>query len=143
MAPYIIVAIFFVTVDRFLKSLALLKQEKVNLVGDIFSFNFSENYNIAFSLPLGGVILEGLIIFIILILIYFLIILIKKNYHHLAGLIFILIFGAVSNLFDRFKYSFVVDYLDLKYFTVFNMADIMIVASVIVLIIINIKKDVR
>lgn len=143
MAPYILVAIFFVVIDRFLKSLAILKQEKVNLIGDLFSFNFSENYNIAFSLPVGGLILVGLIILIILILIYFLINLVKKNQHYLAGLLFVLIIGAASNLLDRFKYGYVVDYLDLKYFTVFNIADVMIVCSVGVLIYINFMKDKR
>ena len=143
MAPYILVAIFFVVIDRFLKSLALLKQEKINLIGEIFTFNFSENYNIAFSLPLGGSILIILIILIIFVLLYFFIDLVKKNQHHLAGLLFILILGAISNLVDRFKYGYVVDYLDLKYFTVFNIADALIVCSIIILIIINLKTNRR
>ena len=38
----------------------------------------------------------------------------------------LIIFGAVSNLYDRLKYGFVIDYFDLKYFTIFNIADAMI-----------------
>jgi len=49
------------------------------------------------------------------------------------------ILGAAGNLFDRLKYGYVVDYLDLKYFTAFNLADVMIVAGVIYLIYVLIK----
>ena len=47
-----------------------------------------------------------------------------------------IIFGAISNMLDRLKYGFVIDYLDLKYFTVFNMADVMIVGGVLGIILI-------
>ena len=55
---------------------------------------------------------------------------IKKDYIK-AWLLLAIIFGAISNLFDRIKYGYVIDYLDLKYFTVFNLADVMIVGGVI------------
>jgi signal peptidase II len=52
-----------------------------------------------------------------------------------SGLLLFIIFGAISNLVDRLKFGYVIDYIDIKYFTVFNLADIMIVVgcSVIVL----------
>jgi hypothetical protein len=42
----------------------------------------------------------------------------------------LVLIGAISNLYDRLSYSYVIDYLDLKYFTVFNVADAMIVLPV-------------
>jgi lipoprotein signal peptidase len=42
-----------------------------------------------------------------------------------------IILGATSNLADRFQYGYVIDYFDLKYFTVFNLADVLIVGGTI------------
>ena len=142
MTTYFIVVIFFVVFDRLFKGLAMkdVFNEPIQLVSNILSFNFSANYNIAFSLPLAGPILEIIIIFIILFLIYNLIVLLKKHNLAEAGLMFIIILGAMSNFLDRFKYGYVIDYLDLKYFTVFNLADVMIVGGLVGLVWQLIKK---
>jgi signal peptidase II len=138
-AIYGITAIFLIIADRFLKIFALNKIS-FNLIGDFFTFKFSANYNIAFSLPLSGIFLNILILFIIIILLYYFVFLIfrKKIINYYFGL---LILGAVSNYFDRIKYGFVIDYFDLKYFTVFNIADIMIVAGCLLLVINEFKKE--
>jgi signal peptidase II len=132
-APYIIIAIFLIIVDRFLKIFAL-NGISFNLIGDFFTFKFSPNYNIAFSLPLSGIFLNFLILFIIIILLYYFVFLVytKKTISYYFGL---LILGSASNYFDRIKYGFVIDYFDLKYFTVFNIADIMIVFGCLLLIV--------
>lgn len=134
--------IFFIALDRFLKALALASQPwPVNLIGEILKFGFKANYYIAFSLPLAGWPLLVLLILIIVSLIFLgLFYWFKHKFDQLIFLLLI-IFGASSNLFDRLKYGFVIDYLDLKYFTVFNLADAMIVAGVIWLLIILNKKS--
>lgn len=141
-AIYSITAIFLIIVDRFLKIFAL-NGISFNLIGDFFTFKFSPNYNIAFSLPLSGIFLNFLILFIIIILLYYFVFLFfrKKIINYYFGL---LILGAISNYFDRVKYGFVVDYFDLRYFTVFNIADIMIVSGCLLLIVneFKIKKHV-
>ncbi len=38
-------------------------------------------------------------------------------------LISLIIAGAVSNLIDRLKFGYVIDYIDVSWFTVFNLAD--------------------
>jgi signal peptidase II len=139
-----VIAMFFVA-DRILKSSALnlgLSQSK-SIIGDVLAFRLVFNQNIAFSLPLSGPWLNILITLIVSVL--FLIIIqakIKKilDKKSLLLLTFIL-FGAISNLLDRFLYNAVVDYFDLKYFTIFNLADVMISAGVVILIIKNIKKN--
>ncbi len=137
-----IAVIFFVACDRFLKFLAVsgFLAEPVRIAGDFFTLHFSCNYNIAFSLPLSGTGLNLCISLIIVALLYTLVCAVKKgNFNQALGLTFI-IFGAISNLIDRFRFGFVIDYLDLKYFTVFNLADVMIVGGVAGLIIILFKK---
>lgn len=135
--------IFFIGLDRFLKVLALVDQgRQFNLIGEILKFNFRTNYYIAFSLPLAGRVLEFLLVLIILSLIWLgLFYWFKRQDDKLIPL-FLIILGAGSNLFDRLKYGYVIDYLDLKYFTVFNLADAMIVGGVILLLISLNKKGV-
>ena len=132
MAAIMMIAIFFVVLDRFLKVLAInYYQNEINLVGNLFKFNLAKNYNIAFSLPLGGTVLNFVIILIIIGLLYYLLALLKKQEYSKTGCLIFLILGAISNLIDRFNYGYVIDYFDLKYFTVFNLADVMIVGGVI------------
>ncbi|HAM88275.1 MAG: Lipoprotein signal peptidase [Candidatus Falkowbacteria bacterium GW2011_GWC2_38_22] len=143
MAFYIVLAIFFVSLDRFFKIFALnyLSDNKISLFGDIFGLSLAKNYNIAFSLPVSGSMLTAFITVIILILgVYWLYLLKKAEINKTICLTFCL-FGAISNIIDRFKYGYVVDYFDLKYFTVFNLADTMIVCGVFCLLIINFKYE--
>jgi len=132
-----IAIIFFIILDRFLKVLALEGAARpCHLIGEILRYNFKANYYIAFSLPLAGrplMVLLAIIIFGLMALAVFY--WFKREPDKLAPLSLIIL-GASSNLFDRLRYGFVVDYLDLKYFTVFNLADAMIVAGVISLIIV-------
>lgn len=111
------------------------------IIGDIFTFNFAPNYYISFSLPFYGNYLNWatIVIIISLFIVTIYLILAKKckNFEYLP-LTFI-IFGAISNSIDRFRYGYVIDYLDLKYFTVFNLADMLISMGVIWLIIKTLK----
>ncbi|MBU0637029.1 MAG: signal peptidase II [Patescibacteria group bacterium] len=138
----IIAVIFFIICDRFLKSLALINApiSQQNILGDIFQFNLAKNYNIAFSLPLSGYFLKLILVIIILGLTYcFIILCINNKYNHAGWLLFV-IFGATSNLVDRIKYGYVIDYFDLKYFTVFNLADVLIIIGIVGLFYLS-KKD--
>lgn len=127
--------IFFVGLDRFLKVLAQANpQRQVDLIGEILKFKFAGNYQIAFSLPLAGPALLLSLILIILILIWLAWSYWLKREQTKFNILLIIILGAASNLFDRLKDGYVVDYLDLKYFTVFNLADAMIVGGVFLLL---------
>lgn len=131
------IAIFFIA-DRYLKSLALGRQDEpaINLIGNFFTFTFTPNYFIAFSLPLRGFWLSLFICLIVLAITISLMLLIKRKEKitSIIGLSLILA-GAISNLIDRISGGFVVDYLYLKYFTVFNLADVCISAGAILLLI--------
>lgn len=137
-----IAVIFFISLDRFFKAFAFSGQAgEFNLLGEILKFNFKANYYIAFSLPLAGFWLNAVVGLIILLLIYYLVRTCHGGKREAAVCLLAIILGAASNLFDRLKYGFVIDYLDLKYFTVFNLADAMIVAGVAALLISANKKD--
>ncbi len=138
---FYIIAVFFICLDRFLKLFAFQTKPDIKILGDIFKITFSPNKYIAFSIPLGGIVLHSILgVLTTAIIIWFIHALRKKDY--LSSLfIFSLLLGASSNLLDRFQYGFVIDYLDLKYFTVFNIADSMIFISVISLFFILDRKE--
>ena len=141
------IIVFFI-LDRFFKVLAVgyYYESPLALVGDLFKFSFSQNYNIAFSLPVSGWWLNWLIILIILGLSFYFFYIVKKRDCHKALFLLFIVLGAASNLYDRLVYSCVIDYFDLKYFTVFNLADMMIVggvAGIIFLLIVDRKEKLK
>lgn len=129
----ILSAIFFVGLDRAIKVYSLVYPGNFRFIGNILKFNPVENKNIAFSLPLSGIWLEVIIAFTIIFLTYILINLIKKQAFAQACFLLFVILGAASNLYDRIFFGGVIDYLDLRYFTVFNLADVMIVSGALAL----------
>lgn len=138
-----VIAIFFIA-DRWLKIIALNLRHSVpiKLIGDIFTFSFVPNYYMAFSLPVGGLILNLAVLLVITALAIFIFYLINKNPARRLDIIFltIILIGAISNIFDRLAYGFVIDYLSLKYFTIFNLADVMISGGALILIAANLKN---
>ena len=136
------IVIFFVVIDRLLKVYVLANSGRAwNLLGEILKFDFKANYYIAFSLPLFGFWLNAVIALIVLLLIYYVGGAGQGGRQSIAVCLFAIIMGAASNLFDRLKYGYVIDYLDLKYFTVFNLADAMIIFGVAILLISANKKE--
>lgn len=142
MAVYYCGAIFFVVLDRFLRMLSLhyFQGREASLIWDHLQFTFAKNYFIALSLPLSGVFLNWVIFFLICLLIFYFLRMYGQGNIFSAATIIIIIFGAFSNLYDRIIYGFVIDYLELKWLTVFNLADAMIVISVFVLFISDFKR---
>ena len=111
--------------DRILKYLAI--------AGKIFYF---KNTGIAFSVPLSQNLILYFNILISLILI-FLIYLLIKFLEQKNNLLFVLSFelliiGTVSNLIDRIKFGFVIDYFNFGFFYN-NLADIFIIAGLLIL----------
>lgn len=138
----VMVVVFYIALDRFLKMLAL-SSINFSLIGDFFKFNFYPNYNIAFSLPLGGYFLNIFIGLIILVVASLLLQTIKKqDFLNSCCLLFVLA-GAISNFFDRIRFGFVIDYLELRYFTIFNLADVMIFFGVLSLLYFSLIKTTR
>jgi len=143
-ATYIYLAsVLALALDQFAKLIAIKKIPE----SGIFLFDFSflsiklellKNSALAFGLDLPQTIIFSLtlsIIFILLILFFKLI----KLKAFLTSLFFgIIIFSAISNLFDRIFHGGVIDFISIKFFNwpwpTFNLADAFITISVIGLI---------
>lgn len=127
----------FIT-DRVLKSLAIKKFSFD--WGNFFSFTYFENSRLAFSLPADLGTITAVSILLVLILLFWLNSELKKRNIAVALLLSYIIFGALSNLYDRLQYGFVVDYFHLYPISYFNLADLMIGGGIIFLILKSIKQ---
>ena len=120
----ILLVIFLLAFDRITKIIFLGK--------DLSIFNYTENTGALFGLFRGNnllfIILSSIIL--ILIILYF----IKTSFNKKIALIFI-IAGILSNLIDRIFYGHVIDFIDVKFWPVFNLADVFVVIGIILLVI--------
>ena len=130
-----------VAIDQFTKFLAvryLMPVREIVLIDGVFSLLYLENTGMAFGLFKGGRwFLIGLTVLILGLLVYYYITLPKTRWVKVHRVLFLLIIGgALGNFADRLFRGFVVDffYFKLINFPVFNMADVFLVVSVILLI---------
>ncbi len=118
--------------------------ESINVIKNFFRITYLQNNGAAFSILSGNRIFLILITLIALLIIY--IFLIKnKNINKIEAICYgILMGGIIGNLIDRVRLGYVIDYLDFNIinynYPVFNFADICIVVSAILLLIISIKE---
>jgi signal peptidase II len=134
-----LLTMFFVF-DRYFKYFIMETQKEFNLIGDFLRFSFYPNEFISFSIPLRGPFLFFLISALLLLVLFYIIYLFKKKEQPEALLWVSIFLGAFSNLVDRVRFSFVIDYLDFVNLTVFNLADVMIVVGCFSVIILNFKS---
>lgn len=136
-----ILSVCVVLVDQFTKMLAisnLKNQDAIVLIDGVLELSYLQNYGMAFGM------LEGKITFLVLFCLLFLILAmyffvkIPKTLFYTPILLteMILVAGAIGNLIDRIFRGYVVDFIYFKIinFPLFNIADICVVGSCILLI---------
>lgn len=113
--------------------------DSVTIFKDFFYISNVHNYGAAFSILYGNRIFLVLISVITLVFVYYFLLKNKKFSWMDISIYSLLIGGILGNLFDRIVYGYVVDYLDFYIFgynfPIFNIADICIVCSIILIII--------
>ncbi|MFA6250978.1 MAG: signal peptidase II [Candidatus Shapirobacteria bacterium] len=133
--------VFLVVLDRLFKAWAVSFSPEINLICDWFRIVLAKNQGIAFSLPIFGRWLSIVIFLIIIFLIYVFVSKIKKTAYFETVLYSAIILGAASNLYDRLKFGYVIDYFSLKYYSVFNIADALIMFGLLGLFWLTIDKN--
>ena len=111
--------------------------------GRLFQIGFFTNINLAFGLPLPQFLIIIFVIIILLALCYFWwFSLFKTNIWQIFALSLIIL-GALSNVLDRLIFGFVIDYVNIFIWPVFNLADCMIVVGVLtyILSLFKLKKN--
>ncbi len=136
--------------DRIIKLLvkSLVSAKEIVVIKNFFNITLAYNFGGAWSILNGYRWLLILASIAALVLIYF--VYRNERITRRRGLILgMLVGGIVGNLWDRIKYGYVIDYLAFNifgyHFPIFNLADSLIVISIILLIIIEFKggKHVR
>ncbi len=73
----------------------------------------------------------------------FILLLFRNTLSKKPFLLALVLAGALSNFIDRLYFSCVTDFIDLKFWPVFNLADIYITVSVIMLLYLNLNHRTR
>lgn len=146
----IIIAIFGIVLDQISKlyiasNLTLYKKNPI--INNFFNITYVQNKGAAWG------ILDGNTVFLVLITLIALFIIIRfifkeENLTKLDILSYGLLLGGITgNFIDRILRGFVIDFLDFYIFgydfPVFNIADIMIVVSVIIMVISYLRGDIN
>ena len=138
-------SLLFFSFDFFLKKIIELKFDfntYYSLLGDIVRLRVVHNKGAAFGL------FQGRVPFLIAVGFLFLVIFIfwvSKARHSLGQKLCLgmILGGALSNLYDRIFLGYVIDYIDLGWWPVFNLSDTFITLGCIFLILPQFIKDGR
>jgi signal peptidase II len=134
--------IIWIILDLFTKYLAQNRlEETINIIYDFIYLKYAENTWIAFSIPLTWLFLKIITITIIITIFYYYYKYesIKKN--KLIDLSFWLILAwSLANAYERIFNSYVIDFIWVQYFAIFNLADAFISIWVILYLIVNYRK---
>lgn len=145
---FYIVALLVIALDQLLKFLVhkyMLLGQSIPLFGDFLKLTYVRNTGAAFSLFTGYSFYLAIIGFVVVFgIVYFHYRRPAKNYYMQLALAFIL-GGSLGNITDRLFLKYVVDYIDVPFWPIFNLADIMINVGVFMiaahLILAKGKKD--
>lgn len=120
-------------VSKFLVVKHLKPGQSLPIVQHLFHITYVANPGAAFGLfQPAGALLIALSLITILVLAY--LVLVRKDTSNTMTFCFCLILaGAVGNVMDRMRYGFVVDFLDLRIWPVFNIADSVITIGILCL----------
>ena len=132
-------AVLLLALDRCLKitALSIWSNHPQQLTGN-WSLSYSLNSRLAFSLPWTGLSLTIFLTILVIGLTLYAANALKKQPDKILGWI-LLLCGSYSNLYDRFIYNGVIDYLANQW-TVLNLADILIGLGLILLLLPRPKK---
>ncbi|MBQ9505288.1 MAG: signal peptidase II [Lachnospiraceae bacterium] len=135
--------------DQYTKGLVverLKEQAPYSIAGDFFTFRYLENKGAAFS------ILQNQRVFFLIVGTVFCLVIIAAliyiptygKYHALRLCLVFLFSGALGNMIDRYMNSYVVDFISVGTFPVFNVADIYVTvstAALVILVLFVFKED--
>ena len=131
LTPNLLAGAIFLT-DRVLKFWFLQHPAfRQDVFVGLLQFRYATNMGIAFGVVLPRLVL---IIAITIVLAVVVMALAQAYRQHANAQIFfltLLLAGAISNVLDRIRFGFVVDYINIPFFTVFNLADCMITLGVL------------
>jgi len=137
----ILLLVVFFIIDRFLKFYFLHFNKELVVIKNLLSFKLVFNQGVAFGLKLPMVFI--FLVYLLSSLILMALIIFYWQRKILLGwfLFALMLLGVISNFIDRLKLGAVIDYIDVSFFTIFNLSDVMICCSVLILIFLFYKNN--
>ena len=124
--------LFLDQLTKFLATRFLQLNTPVGLIKNFLYLTLVHNRGAAFGMFRNQLLMFGFIsIFAIVVIFYYL-----KNKHHSVFSsisLSLILAGAMGNLIDRLRFGFVIDFLDLRVWPVFNLADSAITIAALLL----------
>lgn len=120
-------------IDRLTKSwaIATLATPQV-IVPNVLELSYVRNTRIAFFIALPQWVIVSIVMLILFVMIVAVVRAIERNATALVFGLGCIIIGAVSNALDRIRFGAVIDFINVPFWSVFNVADISIVVGVLV-----------
>lgn len=150
MKKKIILSILFILalvgIDQYTKCLAVkyLVGNSINIIDGVFQLTYVENTGAAFGVLKGGIVIFTVITIIVLALIIYAYFkyLRDDKFKALRILSIFIIAGAIGNFIDRIVNGYVVDFMRITFidFPVFNVADLYVSWSAVIVFILMIFK---
>ena len=131
----VILFVVLVAIDQLTKTYAYATNfgNFLNALRPVLGKQIFPNYNFAFSLPINHVLIYALYVVLIAMLIWWYATGTNKSTAAKIGFILILA-GALSNIFDRVLLGYVRDFIFVFWGNVFDVADMYIIAGIMLLI---------
>ncbi|MFT4326834.1 MAG: signal peptidase II, partial [Candidatus Woesearchaeota archaeon] len=138
---FYLITILVVIFDQVTKYLAANITDPISIIPDVLQLRYVINTGAAFGLFQGAkVILGFLSVFIVAGILYFIVYQkdVREKYwlplSFMAG-------GALGNAIDRLFYVGVIDFIDIRFWPVFNIADMFITLAVVLIFIIDFRTN--
>lgn len=138
-----------IIIDQIIKAIVaslISLNTEIKIISDFFYLTNAHNDGGAWSLFSGNVFMLIVVGFLALFFVYFAFVKGKKLAKFEILVVILLIGGIIGNLIDRIFLGYVIDYLGFiffgYYFPIFNFADICIVVSVSLMLMMTIKEEI-
>lgn len=130
-----ITGVFLVILDQFLKWTAQMYWQKPIFLLSGISLRYDQNTGIAWSIPLPHSILLILNLVLIVILPFFIVHYFDLRLPKSQIIMSMIMAGALGNLIDRLFRGYVIDYISVGSFPVFNLADSLLTISIFLILV--------
>ena len=141
---FFVISFFVILADQLSKFFVIknmIPYQSISIIDDFLSLTYVRNSGAAFG------ILEGKSWFFIIITLLFIIValsyyhkMIKEMTIEKIGIV-LSVGGAIGNLIDRIRFGEVIDFIDVNYFSVFNLADCAICVGVFLIVLAILFKN--
>lgn len=131
-------AVFFL--DQVTKQIVRIRQ--LSTSGHFLDITFTSNTGSLFSLFDSAAGINTIFIIVSILALAILVVVVHKKYETALHLPFALIMGGIlGNLLDRILFGAVLDWINIHFWPIFNIADSAIVCGVILAILLLLKKE--